>query len=457
MAEQRQAFEETQIEDVLQEIRTALQSGDVQAAVGVLSRLRPADRAEAFSELDDSDQAALLHRLDLPIAADLLEELEDEEAADIAQAMPTGLLADVLDEMEPDEAADVLGDLPPDQAASALAEMEEADEVIPLLGHPDETAGGLMTTSYIALRPHTSAAQAIEFLRQTDPDEETPYYLNVVDRNRRLVGIVGLRELLLAKPDAKVETFMDPEVLHVTTDMDQEEVARLMGRYDLAALPVVDQAGVLQGVITYDDVVDVLEEEATEDIYRLANVSDRDLAIDSPIGLSIRRRLPWLFLNTLTALFASWVITNFEGLFAQVAVLAAFQSVVAGLGGNTGTQSLAIAVRAIALREISLREAWKVLAKEAATGLIQGFCVGAVVGVAVALWKGSPALGLILGLALVGNMLIAALVGTTVPLVLRALRLDPALASSVLVTAVTDSVGFAIFLGLASLFLPHLR
>jgi magnesium transporter len=457
LTQKQPAFEEAQIERTIEEIRSALQAGRFQDAIAALTKMHPADRADAFSELDDKAQAALLPRLDLPVAADLLEELEDEEAADIAQTMPTELLADVLDEMEPDEAADVLGDLPADQAALALAEMEDADEVIPLLGHPDETAGGLMTTSYLALRPHTTAVQAIEFLRQVDPEEETPYYINVVDRDRRLVGLVDLRDLLLAEPHALVETFMDPDVIHITTDADQEEVARIMSRYDLAAMPVVDQDNVLRGVITYDDIVDVLEEEATEDIYRLANVSDRDLGVESSVGLSVRRRLPWLYLNTLTALFAAWVISNFEGLFKQVAVLAVFQSVVAGMGGNAGTQSLAIIVRAIALGEISLQDSWKAVLKEAAIGLVQGLSVGLVVGLAVYVWRGSVALGVILALALFGNMLVAVIVGTLVPLVLRALKQDPALASSVLVTAVTDSVGFAIFLGLAALFLPLLE
>jgi magnesium transporter len=222
-------------------------------------------------------------------------------------------------------------------------------------------------------------------------------------------------------------------------------------------MPVIDEAGVLQGVITHDDLVDVLEDEATEDIYRLANVPDPDLTIDSPVRTSVRRRLPWLYLNTLTALFAAWVISNFEGLFQQVAVLAVFQSVVAGMGGNAATQSLAIIVRAIALGEVSSREAWRPVLNQVASGIIQGVAVGVVVGLGVYAWKGNAFLGLIMGLALIGNIIVAAIVGTLTPLGLKALNLDPALASSVLVTAVTDSVGFALFLGLATIFLPQLR
>jgi magnesium transporter len=450
-------MEPSQIDLTLEEIRTALEAGQVDEAIEALVKLHPADRADAFSDLDGADQATLLPQLDVPSTADLLEELEDDEAADVASGLPTDLLADILDEMEPDEAADVLGDLPPTRAAEALAEMEDAEEVIPLLGHPDETAGGLMTTSYISVTPDMSAADTISLLRQLSPDEETPYYLYVVDAGNHLTGIVGMRDLIIAPPNAKVKSFMDPEVLSVTSGTDQEDVARLMSRYDLAAMPVIDSNGILWGVITHDDLVDVIEDEATEDIYRLANVPDPSLTIDSPVTTSVRRRLPWLYLNTLTALFAAWVISNFEGLFQQVAVLAVFQSVVAGMGGNAATQSLAMIVRAIALGEITSREAWRPLLRQVASGFVQGVAVGLVVGLGVYLWKGNAFLGLIMGLALIGNIIVAAIVGTLVPLGLKAINQDPALASSVLVTAVTDSVGFALFLGLASIFLPQLR
>lgn len=434
-------------------VRAALEGGQIQDAIAALSQLHPADRAEAFSDLADHDQAAILPRLGISDTADLLEELEDNEAIDLAETLPTARLADVLDEMEPDEAADILGDLPAERAAMALAEMEDRLGVEPLLSHPDETAGGLMTTSFIALPRETTAAQAIDFLRQMEPDSETPYYLYVVDAKGRLTGVVGLRDLVVADPDAELWKIMDEDILYVRSHTDQEDVARTFARYDLAAVPVVGPGRKLEGVITYDDIVDVLEVEATEDVYRLANVSDADLSIHSPIAMTVRRRLPWLYLNTLTALFAAWVISHFESLIAQVAVLAVFQSVVAGMGGNVATQSLAITVRALALGDIELRDAWRPLVKEAITGLLHGIAVGAVVGIGVYWWRGSATLGIVLGLALMGNMVVAEFVGTLVPLVLKALRMDPALASTVVVTAVTDSVGFALFLGLASLML----
>jgi magnesium transporter len=449
-------MDQSQIEFTLRRIRSALEAGQIQAAIKALTEMHPADQADAFSDMKDELQAELLPQLDIETAADLLEQLEDEEAASIAENLSTERLADVLDEMEPDEAADVIGDLKPERASEVLAEMEEAQDVLPLLPYPDETAGGRMTTSFVSIREDVTASEAIEMLREIEPDVETPYYLYVEDKEARLIGILGLRELVVSPSNALVVSVMDGDVIRVRAEDDQEEVAQLMAKYDLHAVPVVDRSEVLQGVVTHDDIVDVIEEEATEDIYRLANVADPDLSIFSPLGLSIRRRLPWLYLSALTALLASWVISNFEQVIGEVVLLAVFQSVVAGLGGNTATQSLAMIVRAIALGEIEARDAFRIILKEAATGFLQGALVGTVVGLGVFLWKGNLMLGVVLGLALLGNMLVAGIVGAVIPLSLRALRLDPALASSVLVTTVTDSVGFGLFLGLAWIFLPYL-
>ncbi len=452
----KEFFEPAEIEATLDQIRAALVADRLDDAINALTQLHPVDRADAFADLTDQDQAVILPQLDINDTADLLEELDDDDAAGVAESLEPHFLANILDAMEPDEAADVLGDLAPDVAAQALARMDEAEDVLPLLGFPDETAGGLMTTSLVTLPRGIKTNEAIELLRRSPLGSDTPYYLYVVDNERKLLGVVGLRDLVVSAPDSSIETVMDSTVISASTSMDQEDAARIMVRYDLAAMPVVDENNVLWGMITYDDLMDVLEDEATEDIYRLANVADADLSVDSSIGISVRRRIPWLYVSGLTALFASWVISQFEATIAQVALLAAFQSVVAGLGGNTATQTLAIIVRAIALGEIELSDALRTLIKEALVGLVQGIFVGAAAGFGVYLWTDKPYLGLILGLSLLGNMMIATVVGTLVPLFLRALKLDPALASSVLVTSITDSVGFALFLGLATIFLRFL-
>jgi magnesium transporter len=438
-------------------IEHALERGKIHEAIAIWLNLHPADRAELFNELDDEHQRTLLTHLDISTLADLLEELDDEEALEAAEEISTDKLADVLDEMEPDEAADLLGDMPPEKASEALAEMEDADEVRPLLGYPDETAGGLMTTTYIALRRYTTVSQAIEFLRQVSDITEIPYYLYVVDKERRLVGVVDLRDLLKADPDTVMEDLMDPDVISVEAGADQEDVARIMAKYDLAAIPVVDAKRRLIGVITYDDIVDVLESEATEDIYHLANVSDEDLDPESPLTEQLKGRLPWLYLNTLTALFASWVISRFESIIAQAAVLALFQSVVAGQGGNAASQNVAMTVRAIALGKLTPKALLRVLARQFVIGLMLGVAVGSAVGFGVYLWRGNLYLSLVLGLALLGNLSVGSVVGVLVPLLLQSLGVDPALASSILVTAVTDASGFFIFLSLAAHFLRFIK
>jgi len=448
---------EDNVDIIIERIHSALGTQRLEDALAILLELHPADRADVFNLLTYAEKSALFPLLDVPTTADLLEELEDEEVLEAIESLSPERLADVLDEMEPDEAADLLGDLTPEQASAALAEMEDAEEVIPLLGYPDQTAGGLMTTSFVALRRYTTTEQAIQFLRQVRPEIEIPNYLYVVDREKRLIGVVGFRELVISDPTVTMDSIMDPDVRYISVGTDQEEVARLMSRYDLAAVPVVDNQQRLVGVITHDDILEVVEEEATEDIYRLANVIDTDLDPQSPISEQLKGRLPWIYLNMVTALFASWVITNFEGLIAQVAILAAFQSIVAGLGGNTASQNVAMIVRALALGKIDPKRIWIVTIRQVLVGMLQGIAVGIVIGFGIALWQNNLYLGVILALAMVGNMVVAGIIGTLVPFGLRAIGLDPALASSVLVTAVTDSAGFFIFLSLASWFVPYLK
>jgi magnesium transporter len=439
------------LEAVKANIQSVLADGRTLKAVSILLGMHPADQAEVFNTLEEDQQDALLPLMNIAATADLLEELEDDDVLEVVDSFSTERLAGVLDEMEPDEAADLLGDLPPAQASEVLAQMEDAEDVIPLLGYPDETAGGLMTTSFIALRLHTTTEQAIQFLRQVSPDEDIPYYLFVVDRARALLGVVGLRELVISEPGTVMEDIMDRGVVFVDANADQEEVARVMARYDLAAVPVVDDYQRLLGVITYDDIVDVLEDEATEDIYRLATVSDTDLEPESPVTGQLKGRLPWLYLNMVLALLASWVITNFEDLIARVAILAAFLSVIAGLGGNSASQNVVMIVRSMALGKMSSRKLWSVLGRQIWVGFLLGIMVGSVVGVGVYIWRGDHVLALVLFAAMAVNMALAGAIGTVVPFLTTALGKDPALASSVLVTAATDIFGFLIFLGLASL------
>ena len=444
-------------EELLAQLQDALERDDFDSAIRMLDVLRGPDQAMLFAELDDDEQQELLPKLDFSDSADILEDLDDPETAKLAASLPIETIARIIDEMEPDKAADLLGDLSKQQTQALLARLHDADEIRPLLIYPDESAGGLMTSEFIALRPLMTAHEAVEALRKWSPDADEIYYLFVVDEEKKLCGVVSLRSLILAKPNTLIENIMDPDVISVKVGIDQEECARTMSHYDLAAIPVVGEKGLLVGVITHDDIVDVLEEEATEDVYRLSNLSDSELDPDSPILEQLKGRLPWLYLNTVTALFGAWVISNYEQIIAQAAVLAIFQSVVTGQGGNTASQNVAMAVRTLATERVGAKTQRRIIFRQFVMGLLLGLAVGAVVAFGVYLWRGNIYLSLVLGLALVANLGLGSMLGVLVPLGLEKIGVDPALASSVLVTAATDSMGFFIFLSLAAHFLQEIQ
>jgi len=443
------------IDTTLDQVREALAQGDWRQAVALVEALRPPDQADLFGELPPTEQDQLLPRLDLENSADILEELEEEEAAEIAARLEAEDLARILDEMEPDEAADLLGDIPLEQATEALAAMEEPEEVRPLLVHADESAGGLMTSARVMLHKEMTVEGAIAYLRAAAPESDDVYYLFVVDEEVRLVGVVSLRQMVVVPPWTRVGEIMDPDVFHVRADADREEAARLMARYDLLALPVVDQAHRLLGLITHDDLVKVLEEEATEDIYRLGGVPEESPP-DVPIPAALRTRLPWLVLNLATALASATVLSLFEGTIARVAVLAAFFPIVAGVSGSAGTQTLTVTVRGLALGELNPRDGLRALVREMFIGLANGITVGGLIALIALLWKGTPMLGVVVGLATLLNMFGAGIAGALIPLIMQALRIDPALASPILVTTITDTSGYFIYLGLATLVLTRL-
>jgi magnesium transporter len=294
-------------------------------------------------------------------------------------------------------------------------------------------------------------------LRSSGLETDIPYYLFVVGKDKELLGVTGLRELVCADPGQRIVDIMDSQVISVQAMEDQEEAAGVMKHYDLQVLPVINQGDQLVGVISHDDILDVLVDESTEDIYRLASVSDAALEPEGGLIMQLKGRLPWLLLNTITALIGSWVISNFGDLFVQVAVLAFFQSVVAAQGGNAASQNVAMIVRSLALGKVEPRKIIPILLRQIVVGIFLGGVIGLLVGLGVGYWQGNPWLGLVLGLALLGNMLVASVVGTLAPLILEFSGQDPALASSVLVTAITDMIGFLIFLSLASVFLPLIQ
>lgn len=449
------AIEQSDIDAVLEQVREALNNEDWKQAVRLVEALRPPDQADLFEELSLEDQNLLLPRLDPEDSADILEEMEEEDAAEVAERLEPEELTRILDAMEHDELADLLGDIAPERVTEALESIEDAEDVLPLLIHPDKTAGGLMTSAEVVLHKDISVAEALEHLRTVAPDTESIYYLFVVDDQVRLVGVVSLRQLVIATPSTRIGDIMDTDAISVQVDTDQEEAARLMARYDLLALPVVDEEGHLLGVITHDDLVDVLEDEATEDIFRLGGVPEEQPP-DVSFFSALRTRLPWLVLNLGTAMASATVLSLFEGTIAQIAVITAFFPIVAGVSGSAGTQTLTVIVRGLALGELETRDAVRALIREVTIGLSNGLAVGILVAIIALIWKGTPMLGFVVGIATLLNMITAGFAGVIVPMAMQSLKIDPALASPVLVTTLTDTLGYLVYLSIATILLIQL-
>ena len=450
---QDRSYEE-QVREMVRQIRNHLEQGDIATASAFFSHLYPVDQGDLLAELGEEQRQSLLARLAPHETADILEHIETEEALEMSEALDVATLSEILDETSPDVAADILKELPDEQSIETLEAMEAAEDVIPLLQYLDDSAGGLMTPDYPSIRVGTTAVIALDQLRLLSLETEDIHTVFVVDEERRLVGTLDVIRLALARPTVIVNDIMKPETISVTVETDQEDCARLMERYDLDELPVADQDGRLVGIILAEDLVDVVQEEATEDMFRIAGLGEE--RVFGPLRGSLRSRLPWLFVNLATAFLAASVVSLFESTIARVVALAAFLPVVAGQGGIGGTQTVTLVVRSMALGDVPAGSGLRLLLRELTLGTIHGLLLGLIVGVIGYLWKGTLILGVVLGVAMVGNMIIAGLTGAGVPLVLRRLRVDPAVSSSVFVTTFTDVFGFLLFLGLAAIFITSL-
>jgi len=442
------------LDDVLARVRAALERDDLPAAIEIIEALRPPDQAEVFSELDDRVQAALLPELDPTDSADILENLDDEAVAELVADLPTEALIRIIDEMEPDEAADLLGDLEPAQVEAILAGLEDPEEVRPLLLHPDDSAGGLMTSEFLALRRKMTAREALQALREWMPEKEDIYSLFVVDREGVLVGVVSLRQLALADPNRRLEEIMNREVISVQAGADQEECARLMSRYDLLALPVVDPAGRLLGVVTVDDVVDVLVEEATEDIQRLGGAQPLDRPyLDTSILSIFRKRIGWLMLLFVTESLTGSVLRHFEEELQAVVALTFFIPLLIGTGGNAGTQTTSTIIRALAVGEIDLSDALRALWHELRIGLLLGAGMALIAYLRALSWGSSRALAETVAAAIFCIVVWANGLGSLLPLLATRLKIDPAVVSGPVMSTLVDATGLFIYLSLAAVIL----
>jgi magnesium transporter len=420
-----------------------------------------AERAEERERLTTERLHALVAEIPHEGIIERLAELHPDDAAEVMALLPDDALAalkpdarllDVVEEMADDDAADVIAELPVETQEYLLEEMSEGETVERLLAYDPESAGGLMTTELAAVQEGTSVGAAIEVLRGMGEGGAAVYQLYVTDGEGRLRGLLPLSRLVLVAATRTVETVMEEAQATALATMDQEAVARAMARYNLTAIPVVDGRGVLLGEVTFDDVIDVVEAEQTEDLLRFGGVSATE-ELGGSWREAVRSRLPWLAVNSLTAFVASSVVHAFESTIARLVVLAAWMPMVAGMGGNAGTQALAVTVRRLALGLVPMHQARRVVVKELLVGAANGLILGIMVGAAAVLLRGSPGLGAIVTLAMWGNLALGSAMGAFIPLLLQRLGVDPAVASSIFVTALTDTVGFLLLLGLASLLL----
>ncbi len=433
-----------------EELRTLL-TGEGEALDLHLADLHASDIADLIEELDQEERLQVLRRLAPEVAADALSEMEEvEEPAELLLLLDPGHIAAIVEEMADDDAADIIGELEPDRQAEVLSTVSvpDAAQIEELLHYPEDTAGGIMTRDVLALRSKLTAGEAIAEVRRQGGDGDF-YTIFVVGRDRKLAGVVSLQDLVVADPETPIEELTEDPAAVVPVSMDQEEVGRILSRYNIASIGVVDTIGRLVGRVTFDDVIDVFEAETTEDILRFAAVSDEEQVRGSTAD-AIRSRLPWLVANLFTAVAAASVVYFFQATIEQIVVLAAVMPIIAGMGGNAGTQALAVTIRRIAVSDESLAERWQVIGKELMVGLVNGFVIGAIVAIAGLLLADDPLFGVVVMLAMWGNLIVASAAGAFIPIFLESLGADPAVASSIFVTTLTDLVGFFLLLGLAS-------
>lgn len=421
--------------------------------------LHPYDQAQFFEKVGAESREIIYQYLSPKEMAEIFQsiELDDDEYAPFLKEMETMYAADMLSEMYADDAVDVLNELGKDQVASYLTIMdnESAQEIKDLLHYEEYTAGSIMTTEYVAIPENSTVRSAMTILRNAAPEAEIIYYLFVVNDNHQLTGVVSLRDLIIADEDSLIRSIRNERVVSVSVSEDQEEVARMIKDYDFLAVPVVDFENHLLGIITVDDILDVLEEEANDDYSKLAAVSEMDTFDKGPL-IAAKKRLPWLIILLFLGMFTASLMGIFEETLDKVAILAVFIPLIAGMAGNSGTQALAVAVRGIATGDIAEQSKMKLLMREAGTGLITGI-VCAVFSVGIVFFiQHDLLLGLLVGTAIFGSIFVATLSGSFIPLLIHRMNIDPAVASGPFITTLNDIISILIYLGLASMFLTQL-
>lgn len=438
-----------------EELKQLLLHGSEDEIKAIITDIHPVVILDLIHENEDSALALLAHLSD-EVIADIVEEEDDEDKYELLKLFSDVKQKHILEEMSNDEVTDLLGELKDEEQQELLAKLssEDRQDIKELMCYAEDSAGGLMTTEFISIRAKNTVRQTLEYL-QRNTDGETAYYLYVTDRQNVLKGVVSLRDIVSSTFDTNMLEITNPNVISVRYDEDQEAVWKQFEKYGFVMMPVVDEENHMLGIITVDDIMDVIQEETTEDINRLGQVGKEE-RIDSQLFESLRSRLPWLVINLFTAVMAAAVISLFEGTISQVVSLATIMPIVTGMGGNAGTQSLTIVVRGLSLGELTKENAVSILAKEVGVGLFSGIVIGVLIAVGAMLFERNPMFGLVTGAAMFLNMILANIAGYFIPVLLEKCHVDPALASGVFVTTVTDVLGFLFFLGLATLALPYL-
>lgn len=433
-----------------------LLSGTDEELAEIIEDVHPADILDIIHE-EENNLAKILKRLPDWMITDIIEEEDDSEKYELLKNFSERKQRNILGQMSSDEITDLIGALDKEESKDVLQKIseEERKEVCTLLTYDADTAGGIMATEFIAIKEEMSIRETLKYLQKAALEAESVSYVYVVDNNGILKGVVSLRDIVCTNFNTKISEITNTNVITLRYDMDQEEVANIFEKYGFLSMPVVDEKEKLLGIVTADDAFEVLKEELTEDIHRLGGI-DEEEKVDGTLSESIKSRLPWLLVNLVTAILAASVVGLFEGTIFQVVSLATFMPIVAGMGGNAGTQSLTIVVRGIALGELTGKNAKRIFLKELLVGLITGIAIGAIISILGYIWEKNVIFGIVIGIAMILNMMAATMSGFIVPVILKKIKVDPALASAVFVTTVTDVLGFFFFLGLASLFIQYL-
>jgi len=452
-----QVMNDELIEIITKKIKDIIEKNDKFKMNELLNSYYPIDVAEVIDEFEDSEIINFYALVDDKEISDILEQADEDLQVRMIDLIDNYRAIFIFSHMSNDEVVDILGNLPINKRKTLFKLMKESElrTIQSLLGYDEDTAGGIMSTEYIALYEDFSVEEALRKIKKIGPRSEVIEVLFILNRKRQLIGIADLRDILIADDDVKLIDICEKNLITVAPETDQESVALLVSKYDLKVIPVISKKNSLLGIVTVDDVIDVIVEENTEDILHMAGVSEGE-TINGSIGGSIKKRIPWLCVNLITAFLAAITVSMFESTIEQVVALAAAMPIVTGMGGNAGSQTLSLTIRHIALGELSLKNDWKIVFKEICIGLIHGLVIGLIAGSILYIKYGNIYLGIIMMIAMTVNLIIAGITGYLVPLILKAAKVDPALASSIFVTAITDIFGFMIFLGLAKMFISYL-